>query len=70
LIASSRLALLAAIRSFRKLRTSGDALSGEPELNGGAGLYRARAEWFRGFPVGQDRYRVSAKSMPAVTPRR
>ena len=48
---------------------SGGAVSGEPELNGGAGLYSSRS-WIASavLPVTRIDTSVSAKSMPAVTP--
>ena len=59
----------AAILSFMKARTSGGAVSGEPELNGGAGLYSSRSciasAVFRSCSSDTS---VSAKSIPAVTP--
>src|SRR5450432_1926356 len=41
--ASVRRACPGAIRSFISASTSGGAVSGEPELNGGAGLYSSRS---------------------------
>src|SRR5258707_240774 len=43
LIISVRRACAGAILSFMNARTSGGAVSGEPELNGGAGLYSSRS---------------------------
>lgn len=40
---SSRRACAGATRSFIEARTAGGAVSGEPELNGGAGLYSIRS---------------------------
>ena len=42
-IISPRRICAGAILSFMKARTSGGAVSGEPELNGGAGLYSSRS---------------------------
>src|SRR5713101_1987052 len=42
-IISPRLSCAGAIFSFMNARTSGGAVSGEPELNGGAGLYSSRS---------------------------
>jgi hypothetical protein len=42
-IFSTRRACDGAIFSFMKARISGGAVSGEPELNGGAGLYSSRS---------------------------
>src|SRR5450432_70276 len=43
LVASVRRACPAAIRAFISASTSFGAVSGEPELNGGAGLYSSRS---------------------------
>src|SRR5713101_4373545 len=43
LVASVRRACPGAIRAFISASTSGGAVSGEPELKGGAGLYSSRS---------------------------
>src|SRR6267378_4142716 len=68
-IISPRRICAGAILSFMKARISGGAVSGEPELNGGAGLYSSRS-WMASA-VGRSTMidtSVSAKSIPAVTP--
>ena len=58
-----------AILSFISARISGGAVSGEPELNGGAGLYSSRS-WIASAVLRSTMIdtSVSAKSIPAVTP--
>src|SRR3954467_5644490 len=69
LLASIRRPRGGAIFSFIIARISGRALSGEPELNGGAGLYSSPS-WISSA-VGRSTMietSVRAKSIPAVTP--
>src|SRR5438105_3034934 len=58
-----------AILSFMSARTSGGAVSGDPALNGGAGLYSSLS-WMASAACRLSRIEtsVSAKSIPAVTP--
>ena len=64
-IISLRRTCAAAILSFMMARTSGGAVSGEPELNGGAGLYSSRS-WIASAVLRScsSDTSVSAKSMP------
>ena len=68
---SSRRGAPALARSLfhERARISGGAVSGEPALNGGAGLYSSRS-WIASAVCRSTRIdtSVSAKSMPAVTP--
>ena len=58
-----------AIRSMIFASTSGGAVSGDPDWNGGEGLY-SRRSWIASAVVRSTSIdtRVSAKSIPAVTP--
>src|SRR4029450_11193005 len=69
LIISPRRICAGAILSFMKASTSGGAVSGEPELNGGAVLY-SRRSWIASavFWSCSSETSVSAKSMAAGAP--
>ena len=66
---SPRRACEGAIRSLIKATISAGAVSGEPALNGGAGLYSIRS-WIASAVLRSTSSdtSVSAKSIPAVTP--
>src|SRR5258705_8942436 len=68
LIFSTRRACAGAIFSFIKARISGGAVSGEPALNGGGGVYLS-PRWIpsAGLRLGWDETRGRAQSVPAVT---
>src|ERR1700743_1389157 len=68
-LAASRYAAPDGLRARNRAITSSDAVSGEPDVNGGAGVYSSRS-WIisAGGRWTRCETRVSAKSIPAVTP--